>query len=85
MASGVWHFSLNRMLKTLIFLFGIMHLIKCPGRAYHHSGAYDQLDRSPDFEFGGCGFESRHAGHMDKKSKSLNGPSFPSLIFLGIT
>src|ERR1700726_4334911 len=30
MASGVWHFSLNCMLKTLIFLFGIMHLIKCP-------------------------------------------------------
>ena len=25
---------------------------------FPHPGAYDQLDRSPDFESGGCGFES---------------------------
>jgi hypothetical protein len=31
----------------------------------NRTGAYDQLDRSPDFESGGCGFEPHRAGHAE--------------------
>jgi hypothetical protein len=59
--------------RALFFKSDLCTWQSVAGRAYHHPGVYDQLDRSPDFESGGCGFESRHAGHTDKKSRSLKG------------
>ena len=43
---------------AFVLTIGSCTLTKCNWpRISPFPGAYDQLDRSPDFEFGGCGFE----------------------------